>query len=202
MPAETNLTPPQRMAVAYACREWRQGLSILLELDNRLLAIAAKGHEPVLKQLRLAWWREQLEKADAVPRGEPLLARIAASHELPGLVASLQKLVEAFEHVVAAEGDRNSPALTQAIELRGAAIFGSYARWMHAPVDAETVRLAGEQWARHSLGLSVTERPVMLPAALKPLNLLGLAYALDGDANLVERLRKYLRMSWHALTGI
>lgn len=202
MPAETNLTPPQRMAVAYARREWQQGLSILLELDNRLLAIAAKGPEPVLKQLRLAWWREQLEKGDAAPRGEPLLARIAANHELPELVASLQKLVEAFEHVVAADGDRNSPALAQAIALRGTAVFGSYACWVRAPVDAENVRLAGEQWARRSFGLSVADKAALLPAAFKPLNLLSLACALDGDANLAERLLKYLRMNWHALTGV
>lgn len=202
MPAEPDLTPPQRMAIAYARRDLRQGLSILLEFDNRLLAIAAKGHEPVLKQLRLAWWREQLEKTDAAPRGEPLLARITANRELPGLLAALQKLIEAFEHIIAADGDRDSPALKQAITLRSAAVFGSYACWVRAPVEAGRVHLAGERWARRSLGLPVAGRLALLPAGLKPLNLLNLADALDSDASLTDRLLKYLRISAHALTGI
>ena len=78
MDAEQNLSPPQLMAIAYAKRELREAFSLLLEFDNRLMAIAAKGQETLIKQLRLAWWREQLAKDhNDRPKGEPLLARLA-----------------------------------------------------------------------------------------------------------------------------
>lgn len=188
------------MAVAYARKDLRQALSILLEFDNRLMAIAAKGHEPVLKQLRLAWWREQLEKPESAPRSEPLLERIASAKEAGGLVSALQKLVEAWEHIIAADGDPQSPELESAVAFRSEAVFGSYAVWRNSTADM--VHTAGKFWSRRSLGLRAEGAPALLPSALKPLNLLNLAHAISEDANIAARLSKYLRMNWHALTGM
>ena len=130
MDAERNLSPPQRLAVAYARRELREAFSLLLEFDNRLMALAAKGQESLIKQLRLAWWREQLDKdRDIRPLGEPLLARLSAIENSEGLVSALRSLVDAWEQIVSAEGDPESPEIAAANLTRTDAIFGNYAHW-------------------------------------------------------------------------
>ena len=204
MDAEQNLSPPQRLAVAYARRDLREAFSLLLEFDNRLMAIAEKGQETLIKQLRFAWWREQLEKdRDARPTGEPFLARLSAIENSEGLVSALRSLVDAWEQIVSAEGDPESPEVATANQTRADAIFGNYAHWMTDSCNSpEAVRDAGECWARGSLGLSMAVKEVKLLPGLKPLNLLLLAYAVDGDANGLARFRIFLRMSWHGLTGM
>ncbi|MGC1469811.1 MAG: hypothetical protein WA793_10555 [Sphingorhabdus sp.] len=204
MDAKRNLSPPQRLAVAYAQRDLREAFSLLLEFDNRLMAIAAKGQESLIKQLRLAWWRDQLKK-DYIdrPKGEPLLAQLAICDHSLALVAAFQSLVDAWEQIVAVEGDIESPAILVANKARGDAIFGSYAIWASGGrISTEAVRAAGEFWARGSLGLLVLATDLKLLPGLKPLNLLQLAYAVDGKANGHARFRIFLRMSWHGLTGM
>lgn len=67
----------------------------LIALDNRLAHVAHAAREPIMAQLRLAWWRDRLgEPASAWPRGEPLLALLGAwDAERAALVA----LVEGHE---------------------------------------------------------------------------------------------------------
>ncbi len=204
MDAEQNLSPPQLMAIAYAKRELREAFSLLLEFDNRLMAIAAKGQETLIKQLRLAWWREQLAK-DHIdrPKGEPLLARLATCDHSLALVAAFQSLVDTWEQIVAAEGDTESPAIIAANKARADVVFGSYVHWVaDNHISLEAVRAAGECWARGSLGLSVAVKDVKLLPGLKPLNLLQIAYAADSNANGIARFRIFVRMSWHGLTGM
>lgn len=73
-----ELTPPQRLALAYAPARMRADWETLLLLDARLAGVVRGAREPVLAQIRLAWWRERLaEDPTSWPRGEPLLARLA-----------------------------------------------------------------------------------------------------------------------------
>jgi 15-cis-phytoene synthase len=204
MDVEPNLSPPQRLAVAYARRDLREVFSLLLEFDNRLMAIAAKGQETLIKQLRLAWWREQIGKGrDVRPTGEPLLARLSACENPERLVSALQSLVDAWERIVSAEGDRESPEVAAANQTRAVAIFGNYAHWATDSCNSpEAVRVAGERWARGSLGLLMPDNDAKRLPGLKPLNLLQLAYAVDGNANGLARFRIFIRMSWHGLTGM
>lgn len=204
MDAKQNLSPPQRLAVAYARRDLREAFSLLLEFDNRLMAIAAKGQETLIKQLRLAWWRKQFGKdRDVRPTGEPLLARLSACGNPERLVSALQSLVDAWEQIVSAEGGRESPEIAAANQTRADAIFGNYAHWATDSCNSpEAVRVAGERWARGSLGLLMPDNDAKLLPGLKPLNLLQLAYAVDGNANGLARFRIFLRMGWHGLTGM
>ncbi|MEQ1550535.1 hypothetical protein [Sphingorhabdus sp.] len=204
MDAKRNLSPPQRLAVAYAQRDLREAFSLLLEFDNRLMAIAAKGQESLIKQLRLAWWREQIGRhRDVRPTGEPLLARLSACENAEGLDSALQSLVDAWERIVSAEGDPASPEIAAANQTRADAIFGNYAHWATDSCNSpEAVRVAGECWARGSLGLLMSDNDAKLLPGLKPLNLLQLAYTVDGNANGLARFRIFLRMSWHGLTGM
>ena len=198
-----NLAPPQRMAVAYARRDLREALSVLLEFDNRLMEVASKGQESLLKQMRLAWWREQIGKDhDVRPKGEPLLARLGNIEESLGLAPALQSLVDAWAQLVSADGDPDDPEAVSANQHRANAVFGSYASWMKSPVPADTVQIAGEYWAKGSIGFPPgSEMPKLLPG-LKPLNLLYLAYASENDEGRPVRVRRFARISWHALTGL
>lgn len=68
------LPTAQRLALSYAPRDARLPTLGLLALDARLAGIVRATHEPLLGQIRLAWWRDRLREDPANwPRGEPVL---------------------------------------------------------------------------------------------------------------------------------
>ena len=90
-----ELPPLERLALTYAPRRSRSATLALLALDRRLGAGVAAASEPLIGQLKLAWWRDRLgEGKEAWPRGEPLLAQLAA---WPGEASSLVALVDGWE---------------------------------------------------------------------------------------------------------
>ena len=52
------LPPPLRLALAYCPAGIRPGFALLLRFDERIAGIAMKQGEPMVAQLKLAWWRE------------------------------------------------------------------------------------------------------------------------------------------------
>lgn len=93
--SEDLLPPVERLAVAYAPRAARPAWAALLAFDRRLADAAREGRDPMMIQLRLAWWRDRMdEPIENWPGGEPLLAglRIWASN-LP----ALRGLVDGWE---------------------------------------------------------------------------------------------------------
>lgn len=96
-----GLEPVERFALAYADRRARAAWEGLLLLQHRLEDAARPGRDPLMIQLRLAWWRDRLaEPAERWPKGEPLLARLAVwSAETPALVG----LVDGWEASVVGE---------------------------------------------------------------------------------------------------
>lgn len=94
------LPPLQRLALAYAPARARGPTLALLALDQRLAGIVRNSHEPSLAQLRLAWWREQLQVEPAAwPRGEPLLAALKS---WGGRHAAAVELVDGWEYLTGA----------------------------------------------------------------------------------------------------
>jgi phytoene synthase len=93
MPADQSrsIPPLQRLALAYAPAKSRAPLIALFALDARLADIVRHAHEPMLAQLRLAWWREQLTGGSGGPAsGDPLLALLRewlGSDDWPAAVA-------------------------------------------------------------------------------------------------------------------
>ncbi len=86
---------PRRLALSYAPAATRAPMLAFLALDLRLAGIVRSSHEPMLAQLRLAWWREQLGSDGAGwPEGEPLLA---ALRSWKGGHGALLSLVDAWE---------------------------------------------------------------------------------------------------------
>lgn len=90
-----GLSPLYRLALAYAPAQSKVDWLTFLSFDTRLAGLLRQARDPVLAQIRLAWWRERLAQAPAErPRGEPLLARLA---DWPDGGAGLAVLVDGWE---------------------------------------------------------------------------------------------------------
>ena len=145
-PLWDELPPPLRLAVTYAPRRARLAWAALLVLDRRLARVALAAGEPVLGQIRLAWWRDRFaEPASAWPSGEPLLA---ALHGWDGDRAALVALDRQM-------GGQGADAVAEMAR-----------RWASADLAA---RLGDEP-------MNETVSPIRLPRAMRPLIVLdGLA---------------------------
>lgn len=70
-----TLTIERRLALSYAPARSRGLWLGLFAIDARLSGIVRDAREPMLAQIKLAWWRDELAKpAETRRRGEPLLA--------------------------------------------------------------------------------------------------------------------------------
>ena len=97
-----TLSPLTRLALAYAPRTARPAWLAVLALDQRLAGIVRSAREPLLAQIKLAWWRERLaEPVARWPQGEPLLSALAA---WDGQAAALVALVAGWEAVLVGNG--------------------------------------------------------------------------------------------------
>ncbi|WP_298194633.1 hypothetical protein [Novosphingobium sp.] len=157
---DIELSPPERLAVLYAPRAAQALWEGFLLLDRRLADAAREGRDPLMIQLRLAWWRDRFDQAASEwPQGEPLLALLRAwDGELPALRA----LVDGWEARIV--GDDGGAELGRA---RVEAVC-ALARLSGVRPD-ETVRRAAAEW----LGLEPAgARAPILPGRLRPLVIL------------------------------
>ena len=179
------LPPLQRLALAYAPAPVRQPWLAMLALDVRLASILRSSREPMLAQLRFAWWREQLASgAGAVRSGDPLLAVLAS---WPAGPSALRNLVDGWE---AMTGD--APLPKAAYQALAEARAGAFAALAGSPDGAADALRMGRNWAladiaaglsdptecRDALDLARAQdwRQARLPRALRPLAILhGLA---------------------------
>lgn len=183
-----TLAVERRLALAYAPASARTLTLGLMALDARLRSVVQQAREPLLGQMRLAWWRDRLESADTTETpGEPLLALLKPwGSQSPGLGA----LVDGWEHLLTPD-PLDRPAMERFIEARGAAC-AALARCLQLEQAAGEAQRAGQGWAATDLALRLsdegeTERaralaasldwaPVRLPRSLRPLAVLhGLA---------------------------
>ena len=143
----------RRLALAYTPARARGAVLALFALDCRLAALVRDAREPVLGQIKLAWWREQLSKAPAArPKGEPLLQLIGAWGERG---AALGALVDGWEaplgepaepaKVIAAIAQGRAQAAAALAELLGhanaASVAGRAAHgWTVAEIAADSAK--------------------------------------------------------------
>jgi phytoene synthase len=184
-PLIETLPLPQRLSLAYAPRRLRAQWLGLFALDAHLANLLRQSREPMLAQMRLAWWRDRLaEPIEQRPQGDPLLELLSAwqGHE-----AGLSALVDGWEHLLAERLDEE--AIRGFTEGRAAGFAGmaNLADEAAGPAAAASKRWALADLAAH-LGQSheretalATARalgsdPVPLPKSLRPLAVLdGLA---------------------------
>lgn len=113
------MPPLSRLALAYAPARARDPWLALLLLDARLCGILRSAREPMLAQLKLAWWRDRLTGKPAQwPKGEPLLALLTPWAER---ARDLVLLVDGWEGLLA-EPPLAEAALAELVAGRVAAV--------------------------------------------------------------------------------
>lgn len=144
MSDEYDPDPATAVAAAWQPRATRAALASLFALDRRLAGFVGRAREPLLAQVRLAWWRDRLgDLPQAAPAGEPLLASLAGhwGHRAP----ELRALADGWEHLL---GD--APLQADAIDAYASAhghALAAFADLAEAPQNAAAARAAGRGWA-------------------------------------------------------
>lgn len=184
-----ELTHRNRLALAYAPRRARGPWAALLMLEQRLADAARPGRDPLMVQLRLAWWRDRLgEDAARWPVSEPVLAHLRAWQ---GQHQALVDLINGWEaHVVGDDGG---------LELAGARTeaYVALANFLGTG-RLDTVRAAAAQLAATH---AATPLPAPLPRAMRPLAVLR-AFALsDARGGKPEPFADLLRIIRAGLFG-
>jgi phytoene synthase len=196
--ASLEILPPTRLAIAYVPAHLRSALTLLLQMDMRFGDIVGTAGEPMIAQIKMAWWRETLTEAvDLRPKGEPLLQALAAvGGAIP--LSALEALVSAWEELLGSD-EWNQAVTDTHTQLRAEAIFQTYANWVGS---AQDVRPIGRLWAIETLrkafpqriASSISTPLAALPKgrALRPLSILHMSVRTASGPRLV----------WHALTGL
>jgi len=174
------------LALASVPEPARAAVHALWALDESLGRVLSTGREPMISRIRLAWWREALERLDREPAPkEPVLEGIAGE-VLPRGVRGAE-LAEMETGWALLPGDQ--PITREDLETyaasRGGLLFGFTARLLGASGE---VAPAGEAWALVDLARHSTERadveaalgaalerklPRRWPKALRPLGMLA-----------------------------
>lgn len=140
--AISRLPLSQRLALSYAPRLTRDAFFAFFALDNALADIIRQAREPMLAQIRLAWWRDTLAKAaQDRPQGNPLLDLIG---KWPVQSDALQGLVDGWEAVLA-DGLMDADSMRMFARGRGEC-YAVIARVCASERDREAAH-SGEFWA-------------------------------------------------------
>lgn len=174
-----TLSAEAELALAWSPAKVRAPLTMALRLDRRLARIVARTTEPMLGQMRLAWWREALAKpVSERPQGDAVLDGLGATWR--GREAALAAMIDAWEVLVTAD------ALgAQEIEAFGSgrgAFFNALGE-DHGGAQSARIASAAFRWAIADAAAGVSD-----PAERARLVSIGLA---QGDTH--GRLPAHLR---------
>lgn len=147
------LSEEAQLAIAHTPASARDALRIFLELDARIARIVAATSEPMLGQMRLAWWRETLGKPiDQRPQGDGVLDAIGkhwAGHE-----QALVALVDGWEEMLA---EQLTSRIAKLFAEGRAAPFAALAAFTKKPTDIRLISSKGQRWALVDAALHVSE---------------------------------------------
>ena len=144
---ELMLDPDRRLALSYVPARSRAAVGALWRLDAALGAVLAGGREPMVSRIKLAWWREALERLDRERApAEPVLSALAASVLPVGLSGGALAAMEEGWSILLSDQPLMSADLGLYARRRGALLFGHSATLLGG-MDVEEVRRAGEVWA-------------------------------------------------------
>ncbi|MGY6638316.1 MAG: hypothetical protein ACXIUO_14390 [Erythrobacter sp.] len=175
-----------QIALAYCTASRREPLQLALALDQRLGQLVARTSEPMLGQMRLAWWREALLQSPAQrPQGDAVLDGI--SQRWQGQTEPLVALVNGWEHLLGDEplgkaaalacGNARAGALLAALDIApgGRAYEATCAAalvWALADLAAKVSR-PDERALLIAAGQEVAAPLARLPAQARALAVLG-----------------------------
>lgn len=156
------LHPALRLALAWQPAAHREMLATLFLFDERLGTLVASASEPVLGQLRLAWWRERLSEAPGNrPRGDPVLDAIGV--HWAGSDAALGALVDGWEELLG-DAPLSEISIAKFADARASAL-AAFARTADGCSDVREVADAGKRWALADFALR-TSHPLERDRAL------------------------------------
>lgn len=189
-----TLLPEAELALAWSPPNVRGPLRIAFQLDRRLARIVARTTEPMLGQMRLAWWRDALGKpVSERPRGDVVLD--ALGDHWAGREAVLIAMVDGWELLVTAEHLGRTEI--EAFGLQRGAFFNA----LHCDCTTmaeDRITAAAFRWALADAAAGVSdesERTLLIDAALaRPKNGRQLPKSLRGlavlDALALRSLRR------------
>jgi phytoene synthase len=218
-----DLDPDRTLALSYVSARHRPAVDALWRLDAALGAVVSAGREPLISQIKLAWWRDSLDKLDRERApAEPAL-EAAARDILPRGVtgAELSAMEEAWTVLLTPDA-LSRDDLDSYARSRGGLVFSLSARLLGGTADPAVAK-AGESWAladlaRHSANAPdrdaavaaararVPDYPRRWPARLRPLGMLAALARRDAErggeaAEPQGSPGRMLRMLGHRFTG-
>lgn len=207
--------PLRALALTYLPVAARAGVAALFALDGALGDILRTTSEPMVGRVRLAWWREALERLDsAPPPAQPVLEMLAAEaigrHGVTG--ARLAAMVEGWEWLL--EAPLGVMAARMHARARGELFVLAAA--LCGTADDDRARRAGRGWALADLAANLSDAALAARARAKAALLLRPgrgawprgsralgALALIARADMEGRRGAGLvaRLAWFRLTG-
>lgn len=148
------LATEARLALAYSPAATRGTLQLVLMLDQRLARLVARTTEPMLGQMRLAWWRDMFGQPAAMrPRGDVVLDGISQGWQ--GSYAPLVGLVDGWENLIA-----DPPLPSEAALACGAGRAGALVAacgYVPGEPGLEDAEAAARRWALGDLAARVSD---------------------------------------------
>jgi phytoene synthase len=143
------------LALSYAPDRSRAALDALFSLDTALGNVLRTTREPLVGQMRLAWWREALQGLDTSDApAEPVLQSLAVAVLPVGVTGhALSGMADAWEPLL---GDIGTAAIDDHARLRGRALFTMAGGALGAATD-DPVGDAGEGWALADLAANLSD---------------------------------------------
>jgi phytoene synthase len=214
-----ELDRDQILALSYIPARVRPAVEALWVLDATLAAVLTSGRDPLLSQIKLAWWRDALEQLDGgKPPAEPALEAVAA-HVLPRGITGIElAAMEVGWTLLLTPDPLTADELDRFAAHRGGLLFRYGARLLGgAFIDVEA---GGQAWAlidlaRHSgsevdaeaaIAAAAARRWGRWPSRLRPLGMLAALAQRDSEPGRVRWEEpgappRMLRMLRHRLTG-
>ncbi len=143
------------LAFSYAPERSRAALDALFALDAVLGNVLRTTREPLVGQMRLAWWREALEGLDASGApAEPVLQSLTAAALPLGITGrALSDMVDAWEPLL---GEIGPGSIDDHARLRGRGLFAMAGLALDA-APGDGVEEAGEGWALADLAANLSD---------------------------------------------
>jgi phytoene synthase len=149
--------PEVALAIGYAPAGVQPAVKALLNLDDSLGAVLRATGQPMVAQLRLAWWRDQLMALDdADPPAMPVLVEVTSAL-LPAGVrgAVLADMATAWERLATAD-TLTAEAMAGFADERGATLFGAVAQ-VAGVAQPAGLASAGRGWALADLSRHLSD---------------------------------------------
>lgn len=167
------------LAIARARPPLRPALSALLKLDMQLSRVVLTAKEPMLAQIRLAWWREELSRPTSVSAPAPVDPLLISLRNSPlGSRAELAGFIDGWEDLL--ENQPWSGNVRLLFLSKHAAVFRALAEIAGKTQHGEDAALHGKAWAMAKLAhfdevSPAPGHPILprLPSELRALAIIG-----------------------------